>query len=376
MEIKGYLQQRNNKWYYRLKYVDEDGIKRDIMRIGGKTKAEANSKMTEKIAELQAGAIDEKMTFKACYDEYIKHIVQEGCKKSTINNYNSCYNNHLCKLDNVKMCDLRQGHIVRLYGERQYTNYRVYSIAKSIYRYAYKLGVVRDMSLFDRLDSPKKPPAKQNYMQIEDFKRISDYLYSNKSNYKYYVLYLYIMLAVELGTRRGELCGLTWDFIDFANRSIRIKHNLVGGGRAYVDTPKTITSNRVIYFGDNGEFLLKSLWQLTSESRLACLGDYKEMYDGLNIIGRWQDGSIINPNYFSKKFQAVQRKLGFDKIFKIHDLRHLNASLLISAGVDIKSVQQRLGHTNVNTTLNIYSHVVGQRQEQSVDALEKVLKSL
>ena len=58
MEIKGYLQQRNGKWYYRLKYVDDDGIKRDIMRIGGKTKAEANSKMTEKIAELQAGAID------------------------------------------------------------------------------------------------------------------------------------------------------------------------------------------------------------------------------------------------------------------------------------------------------------------------------
>ena len=377
MEIKGYLQQRNGKWYYRLKYTDENGKNKDIMRKGGKTKSETAVLMAEKIKEIEDGSIDSNMTFKVCFDLFIRDKKSNGIKLNTEANYMSLYNNYLCKLDNIKMADLRQVHIIKLYTDKQYTNHRIYMLSKCVYKYAYRLGLVKNMSVFDRLEPPKKGKSKLNNMQIEDFKRICEYVYSLKDDYGYYLLYVFIMLSFELGTRRGELCGLTWDNINFRDRCVCIKNNLVTtNGKIYITTPKTQSSIRNIYFTANCEFILKELWAVTSENRLKCEGEYKDsVLGGYDLIFRWQNGDFVRPNYFYYKFIGVQEKLGL-RHFKLHDLRHLNASLLINAGLDIKSVQERLGHTDVNTTLNIYSHVLEKKQDRAVNALDNVMKKM
>ena len=87
----------------------------------------------------------------------------------------------------------------------------------------------------------------------------------------------------------------------------------------------------------------------------------------------WEDGKYIQPNYYSHRFRKILKKLNFDKPVRFHDLRHTNATLLLSQGVDFKVIQTRLGHSDINTTLNIYSHVNMEMQKDATKKLNKIL---
>jgi integrase len=81
-----------------------------------------------------------------------------------------------------------------------------------------------------------------------------------------------------------------------------------------------------------------------------------------------RDGSTLHPNWFSKRFHKLVKAARLPDI-RVHDLRHTYASIALQAGVHVKVVSERLGHSNVALTLNTYSHVIPALQE---DAAEKV----
>ncbi|GFN35881.1 tyrosine-type recombinase/integrase [Tepidimicrobium xylanilyticum] len=87
----------------------------------------------------------------------------------------------------------------------------------------------------------------------------------------------------------------------------------------------------------------------------------------------WEDGKYIQPNYYSHRFRKILKKPNFDKVIRFHDLRHTNATLLLSHGVDFKVIQTRLGHFDINTTLNIYSHVNLEMQKDATTKLNEIL---
>ena len=80
-------------------------------------------------------------------------------------------------------------------------------------------------------------------------------------------------------------------------------------------------------------------------------------YKKFNFIMTWENGKYVHPNYYTLKFRKVLNNLNFEKNIRFHDLRHTNASLLLEQGIDFKVIQTRLGHSDINTTLNIYSHI-------------------
>lgn len=374
MKIKGYLQQKNGKWYYRLKWTDENGKKHDTMRKGGKSKKETNEIMAAVIKDMQSRSNKSNILFGAVFDLYINNCKNNGCKQSTIVNYSNAYNKHLYKLGGVHVADLRALDLIKVLDDCDNNNTAtwVYKIFKILYRYAYSIGIVDSLTLIERFKAPKKPAPKYNNMTIEDFKLIVNYVYERRDNYRHYLLYCYIVLMAELGTRRGELCGLTWDCVDMTNKCVVIKHNLtVVGADLVITTPKTATSERVIYFSDVAYDVFVGLWQKTVKNRLFLSGAFNDDY---NAVFRWENGEIINPMFFYAKFRYVQIKLGFSKLYKLHDLRHLNASILIAGGLDVIAVQSRLGHTNASTTLNIYSHILKDKQEEAVKVLDDALK--
>lgn len=86
----------------------------------------------------------------------------------------------------------------------------------------------------------------------------------------------------------------------------------------------------------------------------------------------WESGKRIHPLYYSQKFSKLLKKSSIDKKIRFHDIRHTNATLLLSQGVDFKTIQTRLGHSNINTTLNIYSHVSLEMQKNAVDKLSSI----
>ena len=88
---------------------------------------------------------------------------------------------------------------------------------------------------------------------------------------------------------------------------------------------------------------------------------------------RWDDGSYIHPMYYNKKLTKVIKSCNIDKRVRFHDLRHTNATLLLQQGVNSKVVQERLGHKDIATTLNIYSHVNKKMQKDATDKLTDIL---
>jgi site-specific recombinase XerD len=92
-----------------------------------------------------------------------------------------------------------------------------------------------------------------------------------------------------------------------------------------------------------------------------------------DFILTWGNGKYVHPNYYTLKFNRLIKKVGIKKRVIFHDLRHTNATLLLKQGIDFKVIQSRLGHSDINTTLNIYSHVTTDMQKNATEKLTSLL---
>lgn len=171
-----------------------------------------------------------------------------------------------------------------------------------------------------------------------------------------------VMLLLYTGMRRGELCGLDWRDIDFTRRLVRIsKSSLYLAGRGvFEDSPKTKGSARVIRI---------------PEDMLELLRRYRRDTGGAEgRVFTSEDGSPIPPDSVSRWFHNFARKNGLPGVH-LHSLRHTNATLLIAAGTNLRTVSGRLGHAAMSTTGNIYAHAVRAADDLAADTLARILKS-
>lgn len=225
------------------------------------------------------------------------------------------------------------------------------------------------------VERPKRDKFTPDTLEIEEIEQLFNVLDLN-NNYDY-MFFIALKVALELGLRRGELGGLEWSDIDFKENLITINNNLIySNGHVLMSTPKTEESNRTIYVSDQILNILKELKQKQEENK----NKYGEFYvlntfddKDYDLVMAWQNGKYIHPMYYLDKLKKVLKKAGINKDIRFHDLRHTNATLLISQGIDFKTVQNRLGHKDINTTLNIYSHVNKEMQKKATDKLSKIL---
>ena len=178
-------------------------------------------------------------------------------------------------------------------------------------------------------------------------------------------------LLIFTGMRRGELLGLQWDDIDFDNKTIRIQRTIQYTPELgiYEDTTKTEGSDRVIKTSDA---VLTVLKQHQAEQRLQqfkCGDLWKN--DTNKLFTTW-DGGFMHPNTPYKMLQGILKKNNMPAV-SLHSLRHSNASILISSGANIKAVSSRLGHSNVSTTLNIYTEQIKSAAAAAAEALDAAL---
>ena len=177
----------------------------------------------------------------------------------------------------------------------------------------------------------------------------------------------YILILVTAGLRRGELLALRWDDIDFKNGIIKVRNNMVNGiNGCIIKAPKSEAGIRDIHVGDDVMKELKSAHKRYIEDALS----YGNGFQKLNFVIRQEDGSPLQPDSMTQKWRRFLLQNNLPSI-RLHDLRHSNTTALIQAGVNPRVVQQRLGHSDVNITLNTYTHVL---PEMDIDAAEKLDK--
>src|SRR6266487_4384605 len=168
-------------------------------------------------------------------------------------------------------------------------------------------------------------------------------------------LEMLLTMAVVTGMRRGELLALRWSNIDFEHQTLLVLHTVdYIPGYGYVETePKTKTGKRRISLPSFLIDMLKQHRVQQLEQRLK-VGDAWENRD---LVFPDLHGGYFNPNYLLRVFKKLLNEAGLPHM-PFHDLRHSAATILLSMGVNIKVVQELLGHSNISITLGTYAHLL------------------
>ncbi len=179
-----------------------------------------------------------------------------------------------------------------------------------------------------------------------------------------------IKLFIYSGLRRGELCGLEWKDINFADNmlSVRRSSQYVSGMGVFTKETKTVTSDRTIKLPAAAFEMLKEyrIWQLEQRFKLG------DRWEDSDRIFTQADGKPIHPDSVTQTFKKFISKTDLPQI-SIHSLRHTNITLQIAAGIPLKTVSWRAGHVSTNVTSLVYSHMIRSSEEKAAQVLEDIL---
>lgn len=186
-------------------------------------------------------------------------------------------------------------------------------------------------------------------------------------------------LALETGMRKAELCGLKWTDVDLDKGKIQVLRQLIVPGREPVFGPPKNGQARTIDLGANTTKLLRTHKSHQAELKMANRTTYHDK--GLMFAKEWSDlgkkhdvlGDPLQLNNLGQREYAKLIKAADVRPIKFHGLRHTCATLLFSANVPVKVIQERLGHKRVEITLNTYAHALPTMQKDAALRLSVLL---
>lgn len=239
------------------------------------------------------------------------------------------------------------------------------SFVSDIMAYAYRYDMIKDNPC-KRVVLPSAEKSERDVYTLEEAQRFLESLDTAPIMYK-----AFFILAIYGGFRRGELLGLEWKDIDFDECTISIRRTsqYLSDRGTYTDDTKTEKSKRTLKLPAGVFSVLRQLRADQAQRRLL-MGNLWEDHDRL-FTG--ETGKPLHPNTPYHWLLTFCKKTG-QRFLGIHAFRHLNASLLISSGADVKTVSASLGHSTATTTLNLYTHSFQEAQARAGEAVADLLE--
>ena len=326
---------------------------------------EAKAVMRQMIVDMERGVAVRKLPKKISewLDEWLE-LYLPNIEETTRIGYRTKINNYIKPaLGDIYLQSLRAEHVQKMVNDMIARGLSPKNIRETYNNInaAMKKAVILRMIPFNPCEGVVLPKLKRYKAKVYDLEMIHRLLDVAKGT----EMYLPILLCVTAGLRRGELLALRWHNIDFKNNVLQVRSNMVRGEEDFIiKSPKTEAGIRDIRVGSEVMAVLR-------EERKRYLEDAIMQgigFQNLNFVIHQKNGAPIRPDSMSQKWRRFLENNRLPSI-RFHDLRHSNATALIQAGVNPRVVQQRLGHSDVNITLNTYTHVL---PEMDMDAAEKL----
>ena len=390
--VAGHLREKRGYYHIVLSYTDENGNRQTPSKTtglpvkGNKKRAEAMliQARREKEAELQLLAATKgrrkagapvNITFTKFMLDWLD-MMRSSVEETTHAVYSMTIRSKIVpyfdeRYPEIKLREITPKHIQDYYTYEMRVNklsantviHRHANIRKAL-QYAMKIGLI-DSNPADLVERPKKGKYVGGYYNESELEQLFEAVKGDP-------LELAVIVAAFYGLRRSEVIGLKWDAIDFENKTVSIRHTVtqacVDGKSTVVqkDRTKTKSSYRTLPLVPPFERLLIQLKADQARNRKLCGKSYNTDY--LDYIYVNEIGDLIKPGYLTQHFPALLEKKGLKRI-RFHDLRHSCASLLFANGVSMKEIQAWLGHSDISTTMNIYTHLDVDSKIASANAI-------
>lgn len=341
--------QKTGAWFFVVDAPQANGKRRQIKKRGFSTRKEAQHALDELRASMRGGrGVDpNRLTLGEFVERrWLPHVdADEKLKPTTKAAYRSAARHLVEHAGQVRLTELRGDDIDHVLAQLRH---RSVSLRHSVHTVAHKaLGQAIRWRLvgFNAAEDatspgqPKPAPTAWSPEQVGAFLHVAQ-------RDRWWPLWL---LAATTGMRRGELCGLRWRDVDIDRGVLVVASNVtVTGHEVHRGTPKTGRSRELRL--DAGTIAALRSWRAQQAAELLLLGELRPDHDS---VFTWPDGSPVHPAVVTRTFGRLLHRAGLPPL-RLHGLRHSWATNALDAGVDIKDVSTRLGHSSTRVTLDIY----------------------
>ena len=372
--MQGSIQQRS-KGSWRLRYdgpPDANGKRKQVTETVRGTKKQADQIMRERMAALDSGSYvaKHKETVAEFMHGWLATYVATNTFLRTQHGYKGYIRRYIePNIGKVPLQKLTARQIQGIYskmsekGLSASTISQLHIILKEALSHAVKCGIITR-----NVAEAATPPRRQRKpMKMWDDDTVDNFLEIART-VRYGDIYLF---AVHTGMRRSEITGLKWENVDLERGRLSVVETLqrITGFGLVQGEPKTLRSRRSIALSPEAVDLLHSVRSRQIEQSLA-VGDAWQ--NAVHVFTE-SDGTPVIPDKITQHFCRVIRKYDLPHL-TFHGLRHACATLLLSDNVNPKIVSELLGHSNIATTMDTYSHVLPGLQEAAVSRLGERLK--
>jgi integrase len=348
------------------------GGKRKRPTLYGKSRKEVANKLTRALTDWDGGLSFDANNLR--FDNYLHRWLEDSKKGSvkpvTYQGYERMVRNHLVPtLGRIKLKALTPAHLRGLYRQKTdaalsaRTVEYIHATIHNALEQAVDDGLI-PRNVADAVKPPQLHREEIKPLTPQQTKRLLEAVGGDRFEALY-------ALAVTAGLRQGELLGLKWEDIDLDRSILQVRRTLsrTKGGHPIFSTPKTAKGRRNV--------------KLTAKA-VEAIKDHHERQqkEQEELVGLWQDHTIVFPtrvgtpvsrhNLVARSFKPLLKRAGLPDI-RFHDLRHTCATLMLAVGTNPKVVQETLGHANVSVTLDIYSHLLPNMQDEVAEKINELL---
>lgn len=370
----GQITKRGNSWRVSV-FVgrDENGKRQyDSQTVKG-SKKDAQTALNAMLHDKDLGLFGDarKQTLNEYLNTWLKAIAKPRLRHRTFEDYENLMRRYIREpLGNVKLAELKSLHIQKVYGQMQENGLsaRVVRYTHAVLRSALQHALKVNMLARNEAQFVQLPKQTRKEMDVLNQAEIAAFLNALQGE-RFATMFSF---ALATGCRPEEYLSLQWKDVDLEKGTAIIRRALIThrkGGGWHFSEPKTKQSRRTIPLPVSTVKELRNHRRQQLEAKLK-LGT---AWNDFDLVFASEVGTPLNPPNVTRAFKKALERAGIRTSIRLYDLRHTTATLLLQAGVNPKIVSERLGHSTIVLTLDVYSHVLPSMQEAATEHLEGLI---